>query len=117
MLRISRNFAGSLILLAGAAVAAPNANAWPLGKVFHYHPNRAQTQDSRVRLQLFNKGHLFQDVQVGGKVYTVFPNQKLVITAPVGTSIYAGSTGLGHRKGDLLIQVGPQMDGSTVSFN
>jgi hypothetical protein len=118
MLRMTRNFAGSLVLLAGAAIAAPiSANAWPLGKVFHFHPNAAQTQDSRINLKLTNKGQLFQDVKVDGHVYTIQPRETFTIKAPVGTPVYAASTGIGHRKGELLFEVTPQMQGSTVSID
>jgi hypothetical protein len=117
MLRMTRNFAGSLVLLAGAAVAVPNANAWPLGKIFHFHPNTAQTQDARISLQLIYKGNLFQDVKVDGKTYTILPKQTIRIKAPAGTPVYAASTGFGHKKGELLFEVTPQMKDAVISLN
>ncbi|MDP9049571.1 MAG: hypothetical protein M3O31_02460 [Acidobacteriota bacterium] len=116
MLRMTRNFAGSIVLIAGAALAAPSANAWPLGKVLHFHPSTA-TKDSRINFQLVNKGHLFQDVNVAGKVYTIMPQQTFTIKAPAGTDVYAASTGIGHRKGELLFEITPQMKGATVSID
>ncbi len=117
MLRIHRMFASSLaaFLLAGA-LAPSAANAWPLGRVFHLHPSSVQ-DESRISLRLYNKGQLFQDVQVEGHIYTVMPKQYLAIKAPAGTEIYMASTGMGHRKGDFLLAVSPELKGQTISIN
>jgi hypothetical protein len=117
MLRIHRMFASSLAAFFLAGALAPSAaNAWPLGRVFHLHPPSAQ-DDSRVSLRLYNKGQLFQDVQIEGHVYTVLPNQYLAIKAPTGTEIYMASTGMGHHKGDFLLAVSPKLKGETISIN
>jgi murein DD-endopeptidase MepM/ murein hydrolase activator NlpD len=118
MLRISRTFASSLAFFAVAAVAAPApANAWPLGKVFHLHSSTAQIKDTRIDVQLFNKGQIPQDVKVGGHTYTVMPHEGLAIKAPAGTSVYAASTGMGHRNGEMLLALTPDLKGKTIYFN
>ncbi|HEY4381315.1 MAG TPA: hypothetical protein VGN01_13270 [Acidobacteriaceae bacterium] len=118
MLRMTRTFAGSLALLVAAAVAAPtSAHAWPLGKIFHLHANAGKAADARIDLHLFNRGTIAQDVEVNGKVYTVLPHEGLAIKAPDGTSVYAASMGLGHRKGDVLVKASPSSKGRIVYFN
>jgi hypothetical protein len=93
------------------------ANAWPLGRLFHLHPGASQSADSRVSLRIYNKGESFQDVRIDGQVYTVMTHQSLEIKAPVGTTVYAASTGFGHRKGDLLLAVAPEMTGKAIFIN
>ena len=118
MLRLTRTFASSLAILAIAAAVAPvNANAWPLGKVFHLHPATERAQDARITVQLINKGILSQDVKVDGRVYTVMPHEGITIKAPAGTPVYAASAGMGHRNGDLLVAVAPETRGRIVYFN
>ncbi len=118
MLRITRTLASSLALFVVVAVAAPApANAWPLGKVFHLHSRTAQTEDTRIDVQLYNKGQIEQDVKVDGHIYTVMPHERLAIKAPAGTSVYAASAGMGHRNGEMLLAVTPDMKGKTIYFN
>ncbi len=120
MLRMTRVPGSSLavLLVAGALAIAPTAaTASPIGKLMHLHPRASQTQDSRVSVQIYNKGQLFQDVKVDGHVYTVMSHGWLTIKAPAGTEVYAASTGMGHRKGDLLFSVNPEMKGAIISFN
>lgn len=118
MLRITRTFASSLAILAIAAAMAPvDANAWPLGKAFHLHSATQRPQDSRITVELINKGILSQDVKVDGRIYTVMPHEGLTIKAPPGTSVYAASMGLGHRSGDLLVAVDPETKGRIIYFN
>jgi len=118
MLRITRTFASSLAILAIAAAVAPvNANAWPLGKVFHIHPATERIQDARITVELINKGIISQDVKVDGRIYTVMPHEGLTIKAPAGTPVYAASMGLGHRSGDLLVAVTPETKGRIIYFN
>ena len=118
MLRIPRTLTSSLAILAIAAVVAPiNAHAWPLGKILHLHPATEHTQDTRITVELFNKGILSQDVKVEGRIYTVEPHQGLAIKAPKGTVVFAASAGLGHRSGDLLIAFAPEISGRVVYFN
>jgi murein DD-endopeptidase MepM/ murein hydrolase activator NlpD len=118
MLRITRTLASSLALFVVAAVAAPApANAWPVGKMFHLHSSTTQTADTRIDVHLYNKGQTSQDVRVDGHVYTVPPHEGLHIKAPVGTSVYAASMGLGHRNGALLFAISPETKGRIIYFN
>src|ERR1039457_3907605 len=98
-----RTLAGSLavLLLAGAIAPAP-ANAWPLGKVFHMHPRSAQPEDTRITFHLTNQDGFVQQVKVEGRVYTIVPHGALTIKAAEGTEIYAVTSGVKHRAGDLL---------------
>jgi hypothetical protein len=107
----------ALALLVFAAMIAPTANASPLDVMFHLHPRSTQAQDTRVDLEIYNKGYVFQDVKVAGKVYTVLPHSALKIKAPAGTEVYSESTGFGHHKGDLLFAVTPGMKGATISID
>jgi hypothetical protein len=118
MLRIARTFASSLTILAIAAAMAPiNANAWPLGKAFHFHSSAEHVQDARITVELINKGIIAQDVKVAGRIYTVMPHEGLTIKAPAGTSVYAASAGMGHRSGDVLVAVAPETKGQIIYFN
>jgi murein DD-endopeptidase MepM/ murein hydrolase activator NlpD len=118
MLRLTRTFASSLALFVVAAIAAPTpANAWPLGKVFHFHSSTAKVEDTRIDVHLFNKGNFSQDVKVAGQTYTVMAHEGLDIKAPTGTSVYAASLGLGHRNGDMLLAVTPDVKGKVIYFN
>jgi hypothetical protein len=87
------------------------ANAWPLGKPLHLHP-----EDSRIVLKLCNGGEILQDVKVDGRIYTVLPHEAIVVKAPEGTLIYADSRGFAHRKGDLLLTVSAEMRGAKISI-
>jgi len=113
MVRILRIFGSSLAVVLLAGVVGPTASASPLGR----HPRAAQTRDTRISLQVYNKGFIFQDVKVAGKIYTVLPHQWLGIKAPAGTEVYTESTSFEHRKGDLLFAVTPEMKGATISIN
>jgi len=117
MLRINRVFASSLVFLVAGAMAPAGANASGISKLLHMHPKAAQTGEARIVVTVYNRGALFQDVKVDGKVYTVLPHQALEIKAPNGTPVYANSTGAGYNKGDLLFSINPSMKGATVSFN
>jgi len=117
MLRMTRVFGSSLAVLILAGAIAPAASASPIGRLFHLHPRAAQTRDTRISLQVYNKGFIFQDVKVAGKIYTVLPHQWLGIKAPAGTEVYTESTSFEHRKGDLLFAVTPEMKGATISIN
>jgi hypothetical protein len=103
----------AVLILAGAL--APAANASPVGMLVHFHPQQAQ--DTRITIRVYNKGAIFQDVKVAGKIYTVLPHERLVIKAEPGTEVYSESTGFGHRKGELLFAVKPEMKDTTISIN
>ena len=117
MLRINRVLASSLVFLVAGAMAPAGANASGISKLLHLHPNVSENDQGRIVVSLYNRGALFQDVKVDGKIYTVLPHQALEIKAPNGTPVYANSTGAGYNKGDLLFSINPSMKGATVSFN
>ena len=70
-----------------------------------------------MTVHLTNDGLMFKDVKVDGHVYTVLPNHMIVIKAPVGTPVYAESTGGLHKKGDLLFAISPEMQNKFVKTN
>ena len=117
MLRITRTLACSLaILIVVGAIAPAGAKASPLGKLLHLHPG-TKTQDTRITVHVFNQTGLFRDVKVDGHTYTLMPHHGLSITAPVGTPVYAASTGYAHRAGELLFTLTPETKGATVYIN
>jgi hypothetical protein len=75
-----------------------------------------QAPDTRISVSFHNAGPIFEDVSVDGRVYTVKANGWLQIQAPAGTAVYAESTGSGHRKGDLLFAVTPEVSNSTITL-
>jgi len=118
MPRLNRIFASSLAMLVMAGASAPaSAHAAQFGRFLHLHPGGSHAQDPRVSFIAYNKGPMFQDVKIDGHVYTVLSHHSLLIKAPAGTAIYAESTGLGHKRGDLLLAVAPGMKDKTVPFN
>jgi hypothetical protein len=117
MLQINRTFAGSLaVLLIAGAMAPATANAWTLGRLLHLHPSAAKSQDTRISVQVFNKGVGLQDLKVDGHIYTVLSHEALTIKAPAGTAVFAASPGYRHRKGDLLFAVTPEMKDAKISI-
>jgi murein DD-endopeptidase MepM/ murein hydrolase activator NlpD len=117
MLQRTRVFAISLVFSLAGIAAPATAHAWPFGKLLHLHPREVQEQDGRITFQLYNKGGLVQEVKVAGRVYTLLPHDGLKITAPEGTQVYAASKGFGHRNGDVLFTVTPEMKYDTVSID
>ena len=105
----------ALLLLAGTISPAP-ANAWPLGKLFHMHPHAAQPEDTRIAFHLTNHDGFMQQVKVDGRIYTIVPHGALTIRAAEGTEIYAVTSGIKHRAGDLLLAVKPQTKDTTISI-
>jgi hypothetical protein len=105
----------ALLLLAGAVAPAP-ANAWPLGKLLHMHPHPAQPEDTRIAFHLTNQDGFIQQVKVEGHIYTIVPHGALTIKASAGTEIYAVTSGIKHRAGDLLVAVKPQTQDTTISI-
>ena len=102
----------SLAVLAMSASAV----ASPLSNLVHLHPH-AKQDDGRVSVTLYNKALSFRDVTVAGQTYTVEPAHTLSIKAPVGTVVYAGSRTPLHRRGDLLLQVTPQLNKQMVNID
>ena len=116
MTRVSRSLLALLFLAGAITFAPPVATASPIAKLLHLHPRASKAEDSRVIVQVYNKGLEFQDLNVDGHTYTVRPHCWLTIKAPAGTAVYAASTGFGHRKGDLLFALTPQMKNATVTL-
>jgi hypothetical protein len=110
---LARSFA--VLLLAGIVSPAP-ANAWPLGKLFHWHPSTAQPADTRIPFYLANRGDYIQQVKVDGHVYLIVPHGSLAIKAAEGTEIYAVTSSRKHRAGDLLIAVTTQTRDRTIAI-
>jgi hypothetical protein len=118
MLQRNRVLAGSLAVLSLAGALAPvNANAWPLGRLFHLHPHPAAASDTRITVHLVNKDEFIQQVKVDGHVYTMMAHGALTIYAAEGTEVYAKSAGFSHRAGDLLFAVKPQMRETTIAID
>jgi hypothetical protein len=107
--------ATSLALLAFTAALAPAAHALPHIRA-HRHPDTSQ-QDTRITVHLFNPNVVPREVMVDGRTYSVAPHQMLSIKAPAGTNVYAGNDGKLHRKGDVLLAVGPQLQEKILSIN
>jgi hypothetical protein len=120
MLRVSRSFVRSLavpvVALTFAATASTSAFAWPHLPFLHRHPAVAQP-DPRVTVHLYNSNDGIRQVMVNDRVYTVNPQHVLSIKAPVGTNVYAKSTGRLHRPGEVLFAIAPQLDEKTLSIN
>lgn len=117
MTQNSRMLAPSLaVLLLAVAIAPAPANAWPLGKLLHLHPHATQPEDNRITFHLTNQDGFMQQVKVGGQIYTMVPHGALTIKAAQGTEIYAVTSGIKHRAGDLLLAVKPQTQDATISI-
>jgi hypothetical protein len=113
----SRTLALSLaILIAAGAIAPARAYAWPLGKLFHLHPAADKAQKALVNVQFYNAGRMFQDVLVDGRIYTVKPHYYMTIQAQPGTAVFAASSTLGYRRGDVMFTISPEMNNKTIAF-
>ena len=118
MFQPPRTIACSLaVLLVAGAMAPVAADAWQLGNKANPDRSATQTQEKRISVQVYNKGQTSQDLKVEGKVYTVPAHQTLTIKAPLGTAVYADSTGTEYQKGDVLFTFMPAMKDATVKFN
>ena len=102
----------SLAVLALSASAAVN----PFTHVVHMHPKAAQP-DTRVSVVLYNSSVGFRDVKIDGHVYTVLSHNKLTIKAPAGTVIYADSRTPTYHRGDVMLEVTPQLDHQKVNLD
>jgi hypothetical protein len=117
MAQNSRILARSLaVLLIAGTIAQVSANAWPLGKLLHMHPHAARPEDTRITFHLTNQDGFLQQVKVDGHIYTIVPHGALTIKAAPGTQIYAVTSGIRHRAGDLLVAVKPQMQDDTITI-
>ena len=91
-----------------------SAHAWPLGRMFHLHPDAASAKDARVYFGLYNKSGIIQDVTIGDQKYSLMPNSGMTVTAPTGTEVISQTIGPGRKKGDLLLTVQPTLRNDTV---
>jgi hypothetical protein len=85
-------------------------------RLFHLHP-KAKQVDDRVSLTLMNQSMMFRAVTLGGQTYTVNGRSTLRIKAPAGTLVYAGKNSPTHRRGDVVLEVSPKLNGKTVDIN
>lgn len=113
MLRLTRSFAA---LVLAATLTPVAAYAWPLGKALHMHP-ADEPKDGRVTVHVFNYAPIFRDIKVDGQTYTILPHHEVAVTAPAGTQIFAGSSGYGYHRGDLLATVSPETSKDVVALN
>lgn len=118
MSSLKRCIGRSLAVLVLVGVVAPvSGNAWMLhSRTLSNAAQVQKTSDTRISVSFHNVGPIFEDVSVAGRVYTVKANGWLQIKAPSGTAVVAESTGSGHRKGDLLFAVTPEVSNSTVTL-
>ncbi|CAN5483256.1 hypothetical protein BH10ACI4_BH10ACI4_30820 [soil metagenome] len=98
----SKFAAVSLALTLATFAVSSVAEAAPLPKVFHLHPN---TSDSRVHFVVFNRAVRAYDVRIGDHVYSVKPHYVLNITAPTGTGVYAATDMATYKNGELLQEI------------
>jgi hypothetical protein len=111
---VAQTLAG--FLLVGITAVSPGSPAYALPHFgFHSHP--ADPSDTRIVLDVYNKGNIFREVKIEGKVYTVLPHQSLTIKAPQGTPVFINSTGALHHKGDLLFSIDPSMKNKVLSID
>lgn len=86
--------------------AATGGHALSIASMLHLHQHLATASNTKANLTLVNPNFEFRDVQVNNKVYTIRPHENLVISAPVGTPVFAASGMFrNHAKGALLAQV------------
>lgn len=101
--------------LAVIALSASSAIS-PLSNFVHLHGKPVKT-DTRITMTLVNKASLFRDVKVDNHTYTVMPLGTLSIKAPAGTKVYAESAMPFANRGDVLLEVTPQLDHQRVNLN
>jgi len=99
----------SLAVLAMSASAIVN----PFSNLVHMHPRPAHP-DTRITVTIYNKAAGFRDLKIDGQIYTVLSNQELLIKAPKGTLVYTNSTMLTHHRGDLILQITPELNNQSV---
>jgi hypothetical protein len=113
----TQSIATRIIALVFAVGATASTSAYALPHLgLHRHPDAAKASDPRVIVQIRNDAPIFKDIKIDGHVYTVLSHQFLSIKAPQGTDVYADSTGLNYRRGDLLFQVNPEMKDAIVAL-
>lgn len=100
----------SLAVLAMSASAVVS----PFSHGVHLHPHPV---DDRVSITLMNKSMMFRDVTIGGQTYTINARTTLSIKAPAGTLVYAGNPTPQFKRGDVVLEVSPKLNGQTIYLN
>jgi len=91
----------AMVLAATSVVTPAIANAAPL---FHLHP---QTSESRISFVIYNQTYRDYSIRIAGRLYKVEQRRGLVVTAPVGTQIFAASDMRSAKNGSMLHEVTP----------
>ena len=95
----------SLAVVAMSVSAAIN----PLSSLVHLHP-RSPKSDHRIVVTLYNPSVTFRDLKIDGSIYTIHEHEQITIKAPVGTMIYTASRTPIHQRGDVMLELTPQLD-------
>ncbi len=95
-----------------AVVVSAAAAVGPFSSIIHLHPKQT---DSRISVTLCNQGNGFRDVRVDGHTYTINQHGTLTIKAPAGTVVYAASRTPLYKRGDIMLQVTPQIDKTRIT--
>ena len=105
------------MILASLVVAAMTVSAAlpPTANLVHFHPHAGA--DARISLTLVNQAPSFRDVKVGGHSYTIGSHGTLTIKAPVGTCVYADSRTPHLHRGDLMLEIKPELAGQNINLN
>jgi hypothetical protein len=98
--------------LAVVALSAASAIS-PFSRVFHAHPN---LKANRINITIRNQAHVFQDVAVNGRDYTIMPHQWLHVSGPAGTTVVADSNHGDTHRGDTLVVLQPQVNNSAIDL-
>ena len=93
------------VVLAAATIAPAFASAAPLRNLFHLHP---PATDSRICFVIYNQAYRDYTIRIAGKRYNLEPRHSLIVTAPVGTQIYAASDMRFVKNGSVLHEVTPR---------
>jgi len=99
------------VVLAAATIAPACASAAPLRNLFHVHP---RTTDSRICFVIYNGAYRDYAIRIAGKRYNLEPRHSLIVTAPVGTQIYAASDMRLVKNGSVLHEVTPRDESQRV---
>ena len=111
----SRNLL-SLSLTIAVSLAAPAAQAWPLGRLLHLHPDAAAAMDGGIKFQLYNSSPVVQNIEVGSRKFTLAPNSGVSVNALAGTPVVTQTATAGVRSGDTLFAVQSTLRHTTVTI-
>jgi hypothetical protein len=109
---IIRRFTAALFLV--AALIPTIAHASSLEGIFPLQAAFKNKAD--ISVVVLNKARVSQDVKADGHVYTLVPGESVSITAPAGTTVYAGSASAAHQAGVVLFQIVPAMKDGIVAI-